>query len=79
MTLLLTYDPNVKQTPDYKVSLTSPYGNEDSMTVFREFMCGMTYLLYLNSLTLPKEKREWVDKKFADMGLKVPPGQGKRK
>jgi hypothetical protein len=25
--LLLTYDPNVKQTPDYRVSLVSPYGS----------------------------------------------------
>lgn len=71
--LLLTYDPNVKQTPDHKVSLVSPYGSEKSMSMYHRQLCKTAYLMYANTLPMSKEERAKLDKEISDFGIILPP------
>lgn len=48
--LLLTYDPTVKQSPDYTISLTSPYGNGDNIRRMRGIFYKNVALVMLATL-----------------------------
>jgi hypothetical protein len=54
--LLLTYDPNVKKTPDYVASLVSPYGGEKR---FEQLRMEMLYAFLLPlCLMLPRAEQQ---------------------
>jgi hypothetical protein len=68
--LLLTYDPNVKPTPDYKASLVSPYG---SMVSYQEMHAQFitAFVKYMAAILR-------VSKGQIDFSLFVDPRRAKR-
>lgn len=56
--LLLTYDPNTKQTPDYVASLVSPYGSEARMKRIMDEMLHTAFWMLFSAFPRAEVKDE---------------------
>lgn len=67
--LLLTYDPKVKSTQDYVISLVSPYGNPGNAVKMQEQLQFITLTAFMYLFDVSGKTREQFNKEAMRLGL----------